>query len=69
MKQNRFDSMPARLSPKTAEDYIDKLRREIRRHDYLYYVEDKPEISDEDQPDRLRCGRKETGQEVGGGQC
>ncbi|HVS02438.1 MAG TPA: NAD-dependent DNA ligase LigA, partial [Thermoanaerobaculia bacterium] len=26
---------------------IDELRREIRRHDRLYYVEDRPEISDE----------------------
>lgn len=35
------------LSRSAAEDYIDQLRREIRRHDYLYYVKDKPEISDE----------------------
>lgn len=26
---------------------IEELRREIRRHDYLYYVKDRPEISDE----------------------
>ena len=30
-----------------AKDYIDQLRREIRRHDHLYYVKDMPEISDE----------------------
>jgi DNA ligase (NAD+) len=36
-----------RLSRSAAKDYIDELRREIRRHDYLYYVKDKPEISDE----------------------
>ena len=37
----------ARLSYSAAKDYIDKLRRQIRRHDYLYYVKDRPEISDE----------------------
>src|SRR5262245_20896121 len=31
---------------------IDELRREIRRHDYLYYVEARPEISDREY-DRL----------------
>jgi DNA ligase (NAD+) len=35
------------LSYSAAKDYIDELRREIRRHDYLYYVKDRPEISDE----------------------
>ena len=44
-KSGRFDA--SRLSLKTAKDNIDKLRREIRRHDYLYYVKDRPEISDE----------------------
>ena len=42
----------ARLSYSAAKDYIDELRREIRRHDYLYYVKDRPEISDEEY-DRL----------------
>jgi DNA ligase (NAD+) len=42
-----FRSDLNRLSPNAAKDYIDKLRREIRRHDYLYYVKDRPEISDE----------------------
>jgi DNA ligase (NAD+) len=37
----------AQLSYRAAKDYIDELRREIRRHDYLYYVKDRPEISDE----------------------
>ena len=37
----------AQLSHGAAKDYIDELRREIRRHDYLYYVKDRPEISDE----------------------
>jgi DNA ligase (NAD+) len=37
----------ARLSHRAAKQYIDALRREIGRHDYLYYVKDKPEISDE----------------------
>lgn len=31
----------------TATPRIDKLRHEIRRHDYLYYVRNRPEISDE----------------------
>jgi DNA ligase (NAD+) len=42
----------AELSPRAAKDAIDRLRREIRRHDYLYYVKDRPEISDEEY-DRL----------------
>jgi DNA ligase (NAD+) len=37
----------AQLSRSAAKNYIDELRREIRHHDYLYYVKDKPEISDE----------------------
>jgi DNA ligase (NAD+) len=37
----------ASLSRGAAKDYIENLRREIRHHDYLYYVKDKPEISDE----------------------
>ncbi len=36
----------------TPEKRVDWLRREIRRHDYLYYVQDAPEISDEEY-DRL----------------
>jgi DNA ligase (NAD+) len=32
---------------KTAQERIAKLRSEIRHHDYLYYVKDKPAISDE----------------------
>jgi DNA ligase (NAD+) len=35
------------LSHSAAKDYIDRLRREIRRHDYLYYVKNRPEISDQ----------------------
>ncbi|MGE5219128.1 MAG: NAD-dependent DNA ligase LigA [Chloroflexota bacterium] len=42
----------ARLSRREVENYLEKLRREIRRHDYLYYVKDKPAISD-DAYDRL----------------
>jgi DNA ligase (NAD+) len=41
-----------RLSRDAVKDYIGKLRREIRRHDYLYYVKDRPEISDQEY-DRL----------------
>lgn len=29
-----------------AAERVEELRRQIRRHDYLYYVKDKPEISD-----------------------
>jgi DNA ligase (NAD+) len=35
------------MNRKQAEARIAKLRTEIRHHDYLYYVEDRPEISDE----------------------
>jgi len=45
---------------RSAANYIDKLRREIRRHDYLYYVKDRPEISDEDY-DRLHDTLKRLG--------
>jgi DNA ligase (NAD+) len=40
------------LTHDAAKNFIDKLRREIRRHDYLYYVKDRPEMSDEEY-DRL----------------
>ena len=49
---NLFRSDLSQLSRSTAKEYIDKLRREIRHHDYLYYVKDRPEISDEEY-DRL----------------
>jgi DNA ligase (NAD+) len=38
---------PDRLSATAAAARSDELRREIRHHDYLYYVRDAPEISDE----------------------
>jgi DNA ligase (NAD+) len=46
------------LSPSMTRDAdaaprIEALRREIRRHDELYYAEDRPEISDA-QYDRLK---------------
>ncbi len=34
------------MTPAEAQKRIDALRKEIRRHDYLYYVKDRPEISD-----------------------
>lgn len=40
------------MTREQAVQRISKLRAEIRHHDYLYYVEDRPEISDE-QYDRL----------------
>jgi DNA ligase (NAD+) len=49
---NLLRSNVGQLSHSAAKDYIDKLRREIRHHDYLYYVKDRPEISDEEY-DRL----------------
>lgn len=36
-----------KLSEAEARDEIDALREGIEYHDYLYYVKDKPEISDE----------------------
>jgi DNA ligase (NAD+) len=42
----------------SAADRIEHLRREIRRHDHLYYVDAKPEISDRDY-DRLYAELKE----------
>jgi len=35
----------AKSNGKVAKE-AEKLREEIRRHEYLYYVEDNPEISD-----------------------
>ena len=34
------------MQKRDAQARIDALRKEIRRHDYLYYVKDRPEISD-----------------------
>ncbi|MFP3900220.1 MAG: NAD-dependent DNA ligase LigA [Acidimicrobiia bacterium] len=41
-----------RLSEERARDLAAELRAEVRRHDHLYYVEGRPEISDEEY-DRL----------------
>jgi DNA ligase (NAD+) len=41
-----------RLSRDDAARHVETLRREIRRHNHLYYVENKPEIADEEY-DRL----------------
>ena len=37
----------AAMEREQAEDRIAELREELRRHEYLYYVRDRPEISDE----------------------
>lgn len=37
---------PDDLDREEAEERIAELREEVRRHDYLYYVENRPEISD-----------------------
>lgn len=36
------------MSPDTVRKKIEKLRQEIRRHDYLYYVKSQPDISDKE---------------------
>ena len=38
--------MPEKLSKEEAKKRIERLKKEIEHHDYLYYVLDKPEISD-----------------------
>jgi DNA ligase (NAD+) len=38
--------MSQKLNKEEAKKRIKKLRQEIERHNYLYYVLDKPEISD-----------------------
>ncbi|HDM31787.1 MAG TPA: NAD-dependent DNA ligase LigA, partial [bacterium] len=38
--------MAKKLSKEEAKKRIEKLRKEIERHDYLYYVLNRPEISD-----------------------
>ena len=53
MPPDLFDNVPQAQEP----DYpvarrIEQLRQDIRRHDYLYYVKDRPEISDSEY-DRL----------------
>jgi DNA ligase (NAD+) len=45
------------MQPKIKES-IDSLREKIRRHDYLYYVLDQPEISDKEYDDLLSSLKK-----------
>jgi len=42
------------MNKREAKQRIEQLRREIRRHDYLYYVEASPEISDRAYDERYR---------------
>lgn len=42
---SRCGSVP-RMDRSGAEERIEELREEIRRHDHLYYVRDRPELSD-----------------------
>ena len=53
---------PAMTTDADAAARIDELREEIRRHDYLYYVRDRPEISDAeyDRAARASCARSRT---------
>src|SRR4029453_16239772 len=42
------DSDPQTLSTGEASDEIDRLRTELRHHDYLYHVAARPQIADEE---------------------
>ena len=50
MQHDLFDKnasdQPAPNSPLSLEERLARLRDQIRHHDYLYYVKDRPEISD-----------------------
>jgi len=46
MDELDLQTPPEELSRKEAGELAAALREEIRRHDYLYYVENRPEISD-----------------------
>jgi DNA ligase (NAD+) len=46
-KQLDLETDPERLGEPEAEALIEGLRAEVRRHDYLYHAEARPEISDE----------------------
>src|SRR6185369_4370171 len=37
---------------------IAQLRHELRRHEHLYYVEDRPEITDVEYDEMMRCLRQ-----------
>lgn len=39
--------MPAKSAPENPQEAIDSLRETLRHHEYLYYVLDTPEVSDE----------------------
>ncbi|MCP9441484.1 MAG: NAD-dependent DNA ligase LigA [Nitrospira sp.] len=54
MQHDLFDQNTSSGSetPSPVKERLDRLKSEIRRHDYLYYVKDKPEISDSEY-DRL----------------
>jgi DNA ligase (NAD+) len=46
-KKLDLDTDPERLGEPEAEALLEALRNEVRRHDYLYHAEARPEISDE----------------------
>jgi DNA ligase (NAD+) len=54
MQHDLFDQnqSPQSETPSPVKERLDRLKSEIRRHDYLYYVKDRPEISDSEY-DRL----------------
>jgi len=49
------------MNRKQAEARIAKLQTAIRHHDYLYYVEDRPEVSDEEYDKQYREARRPRG--------
>ena len=60
MPPDLFDNLAPSQQPDSAAPVaqrLDWLRQEIRRHDYLYYVKDRPEIADGkyDQIGRASC--------------
>lgn len=46
--------MPSQHKPGSAADHIESLREKLRHHEYLYYVEDAPEVSDAQYDDWMR---------------
>ena len=46
-KKQGLEKDPEQLGEPEAEALLEELRKEVRRHDYLYHAEARPEISDE----------------------
>ncbi len=54
MSERHDHNTSSGLSRQEAEARVEELRREIRRHDYLYYVVARPELSDAEYDRRFR---------------